>query len=108
VGRKQVFGSEARLAGKGCQTFALCVGVFCLFSLFNRVVNCLRSGFFSLVPNDLLDEKEAEKRATIYRPKTPLKRERKLHFCRVSAFFYASLLGAGIRLSLSNVVNLSI
>jgi hypothetical protein len=28
VARKQVFGSEARLAGKGCQTFALCGWVF--------------------------------------------------------------------------------
>jgi hypothetical protein len=52
--------------------------------------------FLKLAHNDLLDEKEAEKRATIYRPKTPLKRERKLQFCRVSAFFYASLLGAGV------------
>jgi hypothetical protein len=48
--------------------------------------------------NDRLDEKEAEKRATIYRPKTPLKRERKLQFCKVSAFFYASLLCAGLYL----------
>jgi len=28
VERKQVFGGEAKLAGKGCQTFALCGGVF--------------------------------------------------------------------------------
>jgi len=52
--------------------------------------------FFLIVPNDRLDEKEAEKRATLYRPETPLKRERKLQFCRVSAFFYASMLAAGI------------
>jgi hypothetical protein len=51
-----------------------------------------------VAPNDLLDEKEAEKRATIYRPKTPLKRERKLHFCMCSAFFYASLLANAIYL----------
>jgi len=52
-----------------------------------------------VVANDLLDEKEAEKRATMYRPKIPLKRELKLQFCRVSAFFYASLLGVGLYLS---------
>ena len=28
VARKEVYGSEARLAGKGCQTLALCGGVF--------------------------------------------------------------------------------
>jgi len=58
--------------------------------------------------NDLLDEKEAEKRATMYRPKTPLKRERKLPFCRVSAFFYASLLQTGLCFSYPNARTLSI
>jgi len=36
VARKQVFGSEARLAGKGCQTVALCDGVFVFFVFSNR------------------------------------------------------------------------
>jgi len=32
VEKKQVFGSEARLAGKGSQTVALCGGVFVFLS----------------------------------------------------------------------------
>jgi len=44
VERKQVFGSEAKLAGKGCQTVALCGGVF-VFCLFKSAGNYRRSGF---------------------------------------------------------------
>jgi len=38
VGKKQVFGSEARLTGKGCQAFALCGGVF-VFVFLNQPLN---------------------------------------------------------------------
>jgi len=44
--------------------------------------------------NELRYEKEAEKRATIYRPKTPLKREQKPQFYWYSAFFYDRVLRA--------------
>jgi hypothetical protein len=47
VARKQVFGSEAKLVGKGCQTFALCGGVF----VSNQLRNIIGERFFSLVPN---------------------------------------------------------
>jgi len=91
---KQVFDSRSiGSCGWGWQTLAfvcwVCCIIFC-YQVYSWLSTCFL--FFSLVCNDLLDEKEAEKRATMYRPKTPLKRERKLQFCRVSAFFYASLL----------------
>jgi len=50
VGEKHVFGSEARLAGKGCQTLAFVRWGIFLFCLFNRVVSCWWL-FFWLVAN---------------------------------------------------------
>ena len=48
--------------------------------------------FLGIVPNELRYEKEAENRATIYHPKTPLKGEWKLQFYWCSAFFYDRVL----------------
>jgi len=48
VGEKHVFGSEARLAGKGCQTLAFVRRDICFF-LFNRVVNCRCAVFLGLL-----------------------------------------------------------
>ena len=70
---------------------------FILLILKLSISSSYQQVFPCLAPNDLRYEKEAEKRATIYRPKTPPKRERKLQFCWCSAFFYDRLLGAGIR-----------
>jgi len=42
VGRKQVFGCEAKLAGKGSQTVALCVGYLFLSIQINRELSSER------------------------------------------------------------------
>ena len=47
VARKEVYGSEARLAGKGCQTFAFVRLGICFFS-FLSAENYHRSGFLGL------------------------------------------------------------
>jgi hypothetical protein len=46
VGRKQVFGSDGSAYAWGCQTFALWVGLFFSFFLFNQPINCHQSVFF--------------------------------------------------------------
>src|SRR4030042_4863950 len=48
MAKKQVFGSEAKLAGKGCQTLAFVRWRICLFLSFNQAVNYHRSGFLGL------------------------------------------------------------
>ena len=91
----------------GLANVQFCAWAFFIFCL--SVANCLLCRcLFTLVHNDLRYEKEAEKRATMYRPKTRLKRERKLQFCWCSAFFYDRLLQTGLCLSYSNVRILSI
>jgi len=62
--------------------------------------------------NELRYEKEAENRATIYRPKTPLKGEWKLQFYECSAFFYDRVLRSvfiyqSIVICYQNIVGLS-
>jgi len=55
VAKKHVFGSEAKLAGKGCQTYALWVGnPFSFFVCRETKISsfyCCRFWFRSLVPN---------------------------------------------------------
>lgn len=51
VGEKHVFGSEARLAGKGCQTLAFVCRVVCFFS-FQSGSKLSVECFFRLVAND--------------------------------------------------------
>ena len=52
VGEKHVFGSEARLAGKGCQTLAFVRRDICFFS-FQSGSKLSLCGFFRLVANVL-------------------------------------------------------
>jgi len=91
--------------GWGWQSIAFVCWGRCIIFCY-QVCSSLSHCFFTLTANDRLDEKEAEKRATCYRPKTPLKRGWKLPFCRYSAFFYASLLAVRCLLSYPNVGNL--
>ena len=53
VGEKHVFGSEARLAGKGCQTLAFVRRDICFFS-FQSGSKLSLCGFFRLVANECI------------------------------------------------------
>jgi hypothetical protein len=63
------------------------------------------SEFFTINGNDLLYEKNAEKRATFYRPKTMLKTGAEVPILQGFGSFLYSLLQTGLYLTISIVKN---